>query len=198
MRKLEALGREAAERLREGLRSSEPGDRSAAYRDAARLLVEARRYFVGADGAPDWRGRTYTYRQFVGGVYGDAGVPVGDRSRVSAALRYHVGNALRELLDADELARLGLSEESPLARARVQRAEKADLIRAVTGSASGLESVDALRAIASARVLLERVSTDAVGEWDEAESAAGRELLEGVSARVRALLRKAPKVTRVT
>lgn len=102
---------------------------------------------------------------------------------------------LRATLDPETLAGLGLTPASPLDRAKVQRGERAELLRSVTGSKSGLESVDALRAIASARGLLERVNAESVAEWTPEEASAGVRLLADVSKRVQTLRRKVPKVT---
>lgn len=68
-RKLETLAAEAAERLRDGTRTDDAGVRSVAYHDVAAIMVEARQHFSDGDG-PDWRGRSYPYRQWVGDVYG--------------------------------------------------------------------------------------------------------------------------------
>lgn len=193
MRKLGALQKDAVNRLREGTRTTDAGVRSSAFHAVAAILVEARQYFTDSDGFPDWRGRSYPYRQWVGGVYGDAGVPPEDRARVSASLRYHIGNALREALDPETLESLGLSADSPLARAKVQRGERADLLRSVTGSTTGLESVDALRAIASARGLLLRVSPAAIADLTPDEAGEAGSLLDDVSRQARALRRKVTK-----
>lgn len=90
-------------------------------RALATVVVEMRRQFTTKDGDPDLGGRTEGYRQSIAHVYARAGIPEEEMDTVQAALRYHVGNELRERFSAEELARAGLSSISPKERLTVIR-----------------------------------------------------------------------------
>lgn len=84
----------------------------------------------------DWRGETQAYRSRVTDLYLSAGIPAdSEKSRVRAAVRWHVGNLLRRTLTTRELEREGLLSTSPLERLQDTRAASAVLLQAVKVSA---------------------------------------------------------------
>lgn len=185
---LDSLAREAATRLRAGIRADDVGVRGVEYKATAELMVEAREHFLTDAGAVDWRGQSYPYRLWVGEVYGAAGVPPEDRSRVSSALRYHISNVLRTRLDGDTLHSIGLRSESARDRSREQRQERAALLRSLMGSATRFEGEDAMRALAAVVALLERIEPEAVPALGEP----GAERLKAVWRLVNRLRRAVP------
>lgn len=86
----------------------------------ADVLVSARSMFRTEDGV-DWGGRSWEYRQFIGGIYDEAGMDSATRHPIQAAVRYHVGNLLRATVEPDELERVGLLGTSPKDRLSTQR-----------------------------------------------------------------------------
>jgi hypothetical protein len=96
-----------------------------AYKKFAGIVVDLRSRFRNSkDTAPDWRGQTQAYRDAVAKMYEASGVPADSVDNMQAAIRYHIGNALRERLSAEDLAAAGLQAESPVERAR-QRNQRA-------------------------------------------------------------------------
>lgn len=83
------------------------------YRDAAQALVKLRALHTTRDGRPDWRGQSWDYRQRVNDIYNAAGLPSTPNHPIKSALRYHLGNALRESLSEDELQDAGLHITTP-------------------------------------------------------------------------------------
>lgn len=92
---------------------------TAAYKTLAGIIVDLRKRFQNSkDTGPDWKGQTQAYRDTVAKMYKQSGVPEDSVSNMQAAIRYHIGNVLRERLTADELTEAGLSVEGPLDRSR--------------------------------------------------------------------------------
>ena len=108
-------------------------------RRLATVVVGIRAQFRTEDGSPDWRGKTWDYRQFIGDMYGASGVPPDSASNIQAALRYHVGNLLREVVPGEDLAAAGLKESSPRDRMLAARQEIQALATAI---AEDLQSGD--------------------------------------------------------
>lgn len=96
-------------------------DQPELLRAVADLIVEVRSRTTNGDGAPDWRGNSYEYRMLVSEAYSDGGVPYEDRIRFGNSLRYHVSNALRARLTAEDLQVLGLKPENGVRRSQQQR-----------------------------------------------------------------------------
>lgn len=94
--------------------ASELRERAPLLRRAAGHLVELRGLYTTRDGDPDWRGQSWAYRQAVGEVYAEAGLEPDDPLKV--ALRYHIGNALREDLTEEQLEHAGLTLKPPRER----------------------------------------------------------------------------------
>lgn len=95
---------------------------TATYRKLAGVIVDLRKRYTNSQGTgPDWRGTSQDYRDAVAEMYRASGVPEDSTSNMQAAIRYHIGNVLRERLTEDELRAAGLSVDSPLDRARTRR-----------------------------------------------------------------------------
>lgn len=78
----------------------------------------------------DWLGTSHDYRQQVAEMYRRANIPPDSKSRIQAAVRYHIGNAIREQLTPKELKALELREESPLKRLQLTRATNSAILAA--------------------------------------------------------------------
>jgi hypothetical protein len=131
---------------------------------AAESLLELRETFTRRDGRPDLTGTTYPYRQAVGTILTEARVRPEDRSRVLAALRYHVGNLLRARLTPEELAEWGLVEASPRQQSADAQARRAKLWRMTMDAGEVVDDpMDAVEAVLSATNLLEAVAVDPKG-----------------------------------
>lgn len=189
---LDRLTDQATEAIRRVAQADGTDDYTPAAREAAEVLVDARGLFTAPDGRPDWRGRSWDYRQWVGGLYGPAGVPPAEAQRIQAAIRYHVSNVLRDRLDAEELQEVGLQPESARNRAGAQRAENAAILRAVTGT--GLAERDVLLALTAAENLLERLDRDDVEDLPARRRSKAEETLAAILAEANRLTgRRAPR-----
>lgn len=99
-------------------------------RKLAEVVVEIRSNFYDEETMqPDWRGKSWEYRQFMSELYESAGVPPASVAGVQSSLRYHVGNRLREVVPTDQLIRAGLLEESPKERMERQHNEATMILR---------------------------------------------------------------------
>lgn len=92
-------------------------------RRAAEAIVRLRKHFRH-EGRPDWAGRSPEYRDLIERLYRQAGVPSDSESSMQANLRYHIGNALREVADPEDLQALGMATEGPAGRVRAVRAAR--------------------------------------------------------------------------
>lgn len=100
--------------------------RSRALRVAATLLVAMRAHYTDPEtGDPDWTGRSYEYRRAVQELYSAAGLPSSGQSSTKSAIRYHIGNALRERLDKESLDEAGLLPEAPRDRGYLSQKKRA-------------------------------------------------------------------------
>ena len=133
--------------------NKEPYRRTQYLREIAERLVDLRELFTTDQGDPDWRGQSWEYRQAVSEVYEMAGVKSDQLVTVAAAIRYHIGNVLRDRLDPDDLANIGLTKVSPRERSNERRAKQAEMLARVRGS----ERLDVLRALAATLAMLQQV-----------------------------------------
>ena len=101
--------------------------KTAVLRELAHVVVDIRSQFR-YEGRVDWAGRSWEYRQAITRMYAAAGIPPDSVANVQGALRYHVGNALRERVDPEELEAAGLKAASPKERVASARSEAAALI----------------------------------------------------------------------
>lgn len=179
---LETLTDDAARLLGDYIASGRT--RSDYLRACAAVIVEIRAHFILEDGRTDWGGRSPAYRKIIHDIYQRAHVPTDRYDTVQAALRYHVGNLLRDRVSADDLAAVGLSGVSPkqrLARTRevVSALSKSGEITELTG--------DPVRLLIYAEALLDHIAEDALDGLSAPEKAAGRIALEGLAARIKVL-----------
>lgn len=106
--------------------------RTEVLRALAKVVVLIRSKHRDDEGNPDWRGKTWDYRQAVGEMYARAGIPPSSQSNIQSALRYHVGNLMREVAPPEELEAAGLLTSSPKDRMNEQRNEIVHLWRTLT------------------------------------------------------------------
>jgi hypothetical protein len=97
-------------------------------RDAAPLVADLRAQHTLADGRTDWSGRSAGYRDAIGKAYARAGIPRDEQDRVQSALRFHVGQAVRQRASLVELAQVGLGGETPPERLRRARDSRAQVV----------------------------------------------------------------------
>lgn len=118
-----------------------------------------------------------------------ANVQADELTTLQAAIRYHVGNIVRERMDSDTLENLGLRAESPRERS-VEKRERNTEVLTIFGN-GGHEITDANEIIVAARMMeaaLARISLDEVAKMSPKARKAVREALTGVADRVDALL----------
>lgn len=179
--------RKATLSLLKKYRRAAPEDRTALLRQIAEILVDVRQHFGRADGTPDWKGRTHAYRQYVAGIYSDAGITGEEAATAQAAVRYHVGIVLRNRLDEGTLREYGLISRSPRERSQDRRAEKAAIVHAVTGrEVHG----GALLALSTAFTLLSRLDPEELAALAEREAGVADDTLADIERRVRSLRRR--------
>lgn len=111
-RLVQALQREAVRALRR-LPTDDEYEQRRLLRTVADALVKLRALHTTKDGRPDWRGQSWEYRQRVNEIYNEAHVPPEANHPIKASVRYHLGNALRENLTAEELEEAGLNPLTP-------------------------------------------------------------------------------------
>jgi hypothetical protein len=148
-------------------------------KEVAAIIVDLRSHFVLENGRVDWSGRSPAYRAAVRAIYERGHVPSDKYDTVQAALRYHVGNLLRQRADADDLAAVGLSSISPKERnGRIR-----DVVRALAAGGSVAEVTgDPVRLIAHAEALLDFVDPLDLDRLAGPERAAARYGLRHLSA----------------
>lgn len=153
-------------------------------RELASVVLELRQLFTTEAGQPDWTGRSYAYRMALGEILSDAGIRRAELASFQAALRYHVGNQLRERLDDEQLAELGLLPTSPTERGRAARARNRTEREAVRARNPETIDVDALRALEGSRALLSRLDPATLATMPTKERKLAREALSGLRAQV--------------
>lgn len=94
------------------------------YRDLATVIVQLRGQFAHPklEGLKDWKGQSPECREAVAKIYETAGIPSDSVSSIQSAIRYHIGNALREVAPAEALDKLGLDPRGPAERQNQRRA----------------------------------------------------------------------------
>ena len=91
-------------------------------RELAGVLVELR---IRLD---DPAGRSWEYRQLVGGAYDKAHLTDEERALLISRVRYHLGEELRRRLPGEQVADAGLLPEGPATRQHNRyRQDRADL-----------------------------------------------------------------------
>ena len=94
---------------------------TADLRELAELVIKLRAEHTLEDGRKDWGGRSPAYRASMHDLYSRAQVPADKADTIQAAIRYHVGNLLRERTKGEELAAVGLSPVAPRTRLATRR-----------------------------------------------------------------------------
>lgn len=180
------LSSRAVEALRAYRATQDRGERSERAREVAGLLVDLREHFLTELGEPDWAGATYAYKRAVGEIYRSAGFT--DISNISATVRYHIGNVLRERLSDDELEDAGLRLDTPRARSQAKRERTSAILAALRPitDADGVE-VDPIRALVGAASLLSRVQGEALAAASPAQREHAAEQIRAVNREVRRL-----------
>lgn len=132
-------------------------------RKLAIVVVEVRKHFHDPEtGQPDWRGKTFDYRQFMSVLYARSAIPPASVSGVQSSLRYHVGNRLREVVAPEELLAAGLLADGPKERMGKNEQERTEklvqlerdvaryqkVLQSIVDHDSSTASVEALQTLA--------------------------------------------------
>jgi hypothetical protein len=123
-------------RIVEALRAHRVGpeeQRTQRLKETAALFVDAREHFFTKTGDVDWTGKTYAYRMWVRQTAIDAGYPPDEVSTVLAAVRYHVGDALRRRIGEEHVVELGLTGETARERSIGKRERASRVLSLVNG-----------------------------------------------------------------
>lgn len=177
---LDEIQKRSIESLRRYLADGSTED----LRDVAGHFISAREHFYNKDGEPDWLGRTYAYRTWVREVMSLAGVPSADVTNTQAAIRYHAGNILRERLDDETLAALGLRSASPRERSIEKRAGHSATLSVFGSGGAELRTVDEmLFALRTMDATLARITPRAFRALTPKERRAVKEALVAVCKR---------------
>lgn len=111
--KFPALEKDAVVSLKVLIRAD--AKRTDSLRAFAGKVIEIRKAYN------DPAGTTQAYREAVARVYASVAIPPDSASQLQASIRYHIGNELRTAYSPEELQAVGLSEKTPLERARESR-----------------------------------------------------------------------------
>lgn len=98
-------------------------------KNLAVVLVELRRR-CEIGGVADMRGRSGEYRKLAGEVYRSSGLGADRESGIQQAVRWHIGNLLRDEMTPDELEAYSLKTTSPLERLQSSREASAAIVAA--------------------------------------------------------------------
>lgn len=159
---LETLQQEAADSLR-AYREAGDDEKTAHLRETARLFVDAREHFFNKEGEPDWRGRTYAYRQWVSGTMSLANIRPEDHATVQGAIRYHAGSALRAKLGPEKTAALGLRADAPVTRAADSRRKSARVLNLFGSAGAAITDPEEIgEVLDTVAATLARISLDSV------------------------------------
>ncbi len=151
-------------------------------RELAELVIKLRAEHTLEDGRKDWGGRSPAYRASMHDLYSRAQVPADKADTIQAAIRYHVGNLLRERTKGEELAAVGLSPVAP----RTRLANRRKRLQAQAATAAPRQDVARLAAMAQA--LLEHIDPNAIPPLPGERAVASRLALEAVERRAHQLL----------
>lgn len=159
-------------------------DATRRLRETADAFVSAREHFYTRTGATDWLGQTGAYRAWVRETLAAAHLPREDVTTIQSAVRYHVGNVLRERLDADTLTALGLRTISPRERSAEKRQGTSALLSLFSGGQRITNTDEMLLALTAFSTGVRRFDLSSLGKRDaakvRAEAEAVRALLAGL------------------
>lgn len=162
-------------------------ERTDHLRKAGQAIARLRGFFFLRDGATDWGGRSTAYRALIREVYSGAGVSAEEADSVQSALRYHVGNYLREAVPTDDLAISGLGQQSPKARRARDREVVAALAAAVSAVSVQGFAGDPARLVRMADVLLGAAADAGLGALTGAARSEAAAALASIEERVQVL-----------
>ncbi|WP_030962667.1 hypothetical protein [Streptomyces sp. NRRL S-378] len=181
-------------------------------RSIAVVLVALRSRCIGTDGRTDWVGRSADYRGKAQELYRQANIPEDSQDTIQGAVRYHIGNILRDELSAEELEDYGLKTLSPVARGRERRASRAAIVTVARAelaaadvgkkskkaapavepaapSSSGSLVADHLRLSKGAATIISQLSTDIIDGMTDGQRAKLDEELEAAQKAIARLRR---------
>lgn len=178
----------AVNALRNYKKGEDGGDKTTHLRTVAAAFVDAREHFFTPQGEPDWLGRTHAYRVWVRETMGLASIQADELTTIQAAIRYHVGNIVRERMDSDTLQGLGLRSSSPKQRSVEKRGRHNEVLNIFGSGGSEITDADEIRiAVGMMEAALMRVSVEAILDMDAKTRKAVREALEGAQERLHEL-----------
>ena len=152
------------------------------------VVVDLRSHFALDDGRTDWSGRSQGYRQVISAIYQAAGIRPEYLDTVQSALRYHVGNLIRERASDDDLEAVGLTLTSPKERIGKNRS----VVAAIAGSV-GEVMRDVNRILASVEVLMGYLIEDQLAALLGADAVAADMSLSSIEVRARLLRLAMPR-----
>lgn len=159
-------------------------------RRAAEVMIDLRQTFVDRNGQIDLAGTSYPYRQAVREIMSRANVEGSERARVMNAIRYHLGNILREKFTPEQLEEFGLDPRSPLARQKADREQRSRVLRvAVAPEEVITDPGEVMAALRSAANLLDNLDARGMGGVDAKTAAVLVKHIQNRVAEVRAELR---------
>lgn len=175
-----------AKHLRAALNGATTGEYDTAEMHAAAdALVDMRLIYTNRDGLPDLAGSSFDYRQAVSEGLANAGVEPAKRSKVMAALRYHVGNRVRDRFTSEQLADYGLNAHSPHDRQRAEREMLSKIVRIATNPRAEVSTPE--EAVKTAQMAAQMLDNIKVGRLTRADRKALELQLDRIRHRIEAL-----------
>ncbi|CCQ44650.1 putative uncharacterized domain protein [Pseudarthrobacter siccitolerans] len=117
-----------------------------------------------------------------------ADVQQGELTTVQAAIRYHIGNIVRERMDADTIEGLGLRSSSPKQRSVEKRGRQSEVLNIFgNGGAEIADADEILVAVGMMEAALARMSVGAIAGMDAKTRKPIREALDSVCERLHVL-----------
>jgi hypothetical protein len=104
------------------------GEATTTLKNIAVVLVVLRSRCTDTEGRIDWHGRSQEYRDHAGDVYRRAGITPETAERIQRAVRYHIGNHLRDVVPPEVLTEYNLKPSKPLDRNRAARETRSALV----------------------------------------------------------------------
>jgi hypothetical protein len=169
VRTLDDITKDTVEALRGVVDANDETTSTEMRKKAAACFVEVREHFVTADGSPDWAAKTHAYRGFSADVYALAGISGTDAQVLRGSMRYHVGNAVRDRLSADELEAYGLTASRPRERMAAIRKGQTKRLSSVGAGATFQASDDIVNMLSLMSTTVSRVRPEVVGAFAPAE-----------------------------
>lgn len=174
------------------------GESTILLRNVAVVLVALRSLHTTADGDMDLVGRSQAYRDDAAEIYREAGMDVDSQTAVQSAVRYHIGNILREVYTPDTLVAYGLARESPLERSQLGKATTRALVdvaraESVDTSDTRTATADHIRLGSGVVGILNNMSLDHIRDRMTNEQ---RAKLDGQLAEAQEIIRRLRRATK--